>query len=123
MADPVSKAEYKAKAEGMQKAHNIAIADFYHAPEIRRVETESIKTTQTMIIHAIDDFKVVEVSVEVYDMEGVQLEKGQAGEKSLWFWEYRINTDISLHKGLRLLVTAFDKPGNKTTQELEITLS
>ncbi len=28
MADPVSKAEYKAKAQGMQKPHNIAIADF-----------------------------------------------------------------------------------------------
>jgi hypothetical protein len=33
--DSVSKAAYKAKAVGMQSAYNIAIADYYHPPEIK----------------------------------------------------------------------------------------
>lgn len=117
MADPVSKAEYKAKAQGMQKPHNIAIADFYNAPEIRSINTNNILTTQTITIHATDDFKVTDVLVEVYDMEGLLLEQGHAIEKTQWFWEYKITFSIATHQGLRLLVSAFDKPGNKTTQE------
>ena len=123
MSDPESKAEYKAKATGMQKPHNIAIADFYNAPEIRKVETADISTTQTLTVYALDDFKVVDVSVEVYDMEGVLLEQGHASEKIEWVWMYKINIPIHSLTKLRLLIAAFDKPGNKTTQELEVALN
>lgn len=122
MADPLSKAEYKAKAKGMQKAHNVAIADFYNAPEIRKVETADISTTQMLTILAIDDFKVVDVSVEIYDVEGVLLEQGHAVEKMEWVWVYKISIPIDSLTKLRLLVAAFDKPGNKTTQEVEVIL-
>ena len=43
----------------MQKPHNVTIADFYHA-EIIKIDTDHIYTTPTIIIHAIDDFKVVD---------------------------------------------------------------
>jgi hypothetical protein len=122
MVDPVSKVEYKAKAKGLQKPHNVAIADFYNPPEIRKVDTTNIRETKTVTVHAIDDFKVTDVTVEVYDMDGVLLEQGHAVEISQWFWTYRIMGDISTFKGIRLLVAAFDKPGNKTTQEIEVSL-
>jgi len=120
MADPVSKAEYKAKAKGLQKPHNVAIADFYNPPEIRKIDATDVRATKTVTIYAIDDFMVTDVTVEVYDTDGVLLEQGHAVETSQWFWAYQIMGDISSLNGIRLVVAAFDKPGNKTTQEIEV---
>ncbi|HEY4785122.1 MAG TPA: hypothetical protein VIH57_03695 [Bacteroidales bacterium] len=121
VADPVSKAEYKAKAKGMQKPHNVAIADFYHAPEIKKIDASNIRTAQSLTIHAVDDFKVVDVLVEIYDMDGILLEEGHAIEVREWCWSYKITKIMAYHQ-LHILVAAFDKPGNKCVQELEVVL-
>lgn len=119
MADPVSKAEYKAKAKDLQKAHNVAIADFYNPPEIRNVDTSGMLSSKRIQIYAWDDFKVVKVVVELYGSNNALLEEGDAQELSEWNWEYKV-TSVDVNDAMKLIVKAFDKPGNMTVEEINI---
>lgn len=118
MANPHSKAEYKAKAKGMQKPHNVAIADFYNPPEIRKIDTSGIVDGKSIIIHAWDDFKVVKVSVEMHNSAGNLIEQGEASELREWFWEYEFAVEIQT--GMKIRAFAWDKPGNKAEAEIII---
>lgn len=119
MADPVSKAEYKAKARGLQKPHNIAIADFYCPPEIKSLDITALsgRKNDQIIIHAIDDFKVVRVEVTVQDEKGELLETGEARQLSKWKWEYRLRNTYETIPELTITASAWDKPGNMAARE------
>lgn len=122
MADPVSKAEYKAKARGLQKPHNIAIADFYCPPEIKSLDITALsgRKNDQIIIHAIDDFKVVRVEVTVQNEAGELLETGEARQLSKWKWEYRLQLPYETMSGFVITASAWDKPGNRAEKEVRI---
>jgi hypothetical protein len=86
MRDPIAKAAYKAKAVGMQTAYNVAMADYYYAPEIRNIDIATFHGNigDKIVIHAVDDFRVVRVMVEVRDHEGTILETGDAEQTDEW---------------------------------------
>jgi hypothetical protein len=117
MADPVSKAEYQAKVKGMQRAYNLAIADFYKAPEIRQVETRKFFSDKEISMIILDDFKVAKVNLIITDHDGVVLEEGEAHELGEWIWKYTTDKDYSGYSSVKILVSAWDKPGNLTAFE------
>lgn len=97
MAGPVAKAEYKAKVKGLQRAINMAIADFYHPPAIKSIDLALCHGRQNdpVTIKAVDDFKVVKVTVTILDKQGIIVESGNAREIHLWHWEYRLKGNYS----------------------------
>ena len=120
MADPVSKAEYKAKAKGLQKPHNVAMADFYHPPEIKNIDLTGFhgQKNDVIIIHAIDDFKVVRVTVSISDSKGTVLETGEALQLTKWKWKYKVENEYDTADTLQMTATAWDKPGNMARAEI-----
>jgi len=114
MADPKSKAEYKAIAKGLQKAHNMAIIDFYHPPVIKSIDFSQCtgNANDPITIVAVDILKVVKVNVKVINESGHLLESGDALQKARWKWEYRLTGNYSSIEQFTAKVTAWDKPGN-----------
>lgn len=121
MADPVARKSYKEKATGLQKAHNVAIADFYHPPEIGHVDVSIAKTGQAdrIFIEATDDFLVAKVEVEISGEEGSRKESGQAMLINEGKWLYVVQGVYPSVDGLKIIVKAWDKPGNCTEKVLE----
>jgi hypothetical protein len=122
MADPVAKAEYKAKAKGLQNAQNVAIADFYHPPVIKSIDTTAFhgRKNNMLTIHAIDDFKVVSVTVDLMDGNYALLETGDARPINKHKWEYKLQNTYETNTDYIILAKAWDKPGNKAEKEVRI---
>ena len=120
MGDPDSCAAYRAKVTGLQKPHNVAIADFYHPPEIGQVDVSIAKTGQAdrIFIEATDDFMVVKVEVEITGAKESQNESGQAMPVSEGKWLYVVRGVYPSVDGLKITVKAWDKPGNCTVKIL-----
>ncbi len=116
MADPTAKALYKAKTTGMQKPHNLAIADFYHPPEIGNVVVSIAQQGKAdqISIEAKDDFMVVKVEVEILRNDGRQHEIGNAQEIRENKWQYVVQRVYPSAEGLNIIVRAWDRPGNCT---------
>ncbi len=101
---------YAQLAEGtMLNAYNVAIRDWFHAPEIHRLG----RYGAAIRIWATDDVQVVGVTVFVKDENGAVLEKGEAVQGRGDWWEY-----VPSMAG-KVLVEARDLPGNWVTAELE----
>ena len=120
MADPAAKAEYSAKIKGMQRAYNLAIADFYSPPEIKKVDVKEFFRSKKVLINAVDDFKVVRVSVEAYNVSGTMIEQGEAQELAEFIWEYKLLKDYNPDEHYKLTIIAWDKPGNTATLSMEV---
>ncbi len=122
MDDPELKAAYEAEAKGagQPNAYNIAVADFFKAPDIDEVDLESYSGAvgDTIRVRAIDNFKVEEVKVEIYNADGSAVESGMAVKDSNGLdWIYTAtaaNEDLS---GDRIVIKASDVPGNVTAKE------
>lgn len=114
MADPVAKAEYQAIAKGLQRAHNMAVADFYHLPEIKSIDLAQCNghTNDPVSIVAVDILKVVKLTVAITDASGKLVESGDAQKTGRWNWEYRLTGNYSTVEHLTVKVKAWDKPGN-----------
>ena len=123
MLDPIAKAAYKAKTSGLQRAYNIAMADYYHPPEIKEINTSMFRgePDDLIIIQAMDDFKVVRVSVEIYNDEGTILDTGDAVQTGEWIWNYHSVESFDSIKGLEIVAYAWDKPGNRAQKNIIIT--
>jgi hypothetical protein len=123
MADPIVRMEYEAAAKllKMPNAYNVAVADFFHAPEIWRVDADSYMRNVHDVIKIVvmDDFKVASVKVRLEDEDGELLEEGNASisnNKTEWFYTGVMNQDITGR--LKIIVKAKDMPGNETVHVL-----
>lgn len=116
MADPIAKAAYKSRATGLQKPHNIAIADFYHPPVIGQVDVSISKAGQAdrIFVEATDDFKVVKLEVEISEQDEKKNESGQAMQINEVKWLYVVQGVYESAEGLKIIVRAWDTPGNCT---------
>jgi len=121
MSDPDSKSAYKSKTTGLQKPHNLAIADFYNPPVIGHVDVSIAKTGQAdrIFIDATDDFMVVRVEVGITGEEGLPIETGQAMQINEGKWLYVVQGVYPSVEGLSITVRAWDKPGNCTEKVLK----
>lgn len=117
LADPALKAEYKAAAPAGVSAYNVAVADFFHAPDIELVDVSKYtgRVGSTIEVKVIDDFKVSGVTVAIYNSDGTEVEQGNAVQqtnKSVWI--YTATTENESLSGDRIVISAHDLPGNVT---------
>ncbi|MES2380007.1 MAG: hypothetical protein V4538_03135 [Bacteroidota bacterium] len=120
MADPIIKAEYEthAKGSGAPNAYNIAVADFFNAPDITEIDLSKYlgKKGDTIRIRVTDDFKVESVSVEITNDKGT--EKGNAVmQANKLDWLYTVIDDNTSTVGNKIVIKAYDMPGNETKEE------
>ena len=84
-------------------------ADLLNAPKIEQIDLSGYhgQVGDVIKVRAYDDFKVVSVSVHIYNSDGVVVEEGNATEQGI-DWVYTAtaqNTDLS---GDKIIVKATD---------------
>ena len=102
---------YAELANGTTKtAYNIALSDWFNPPVIHHIKQESGR----IFIEASDNVLVTKITVTILDAEGQPLEQGQAVQVNSLCWEY-----VTSQAG-KVIVNAFDLPGNQTSQEMSV---
>lgn len=120
MNDPAIKADYESmvKDDGSSSAYNIAVADFFNAPDITEVDLSgySGRISDKIRVRVTDDFKVQSVGVEIRDAAGTLVEKGNAvAEANKLYWVFTATVANASLSGDKITVKASDLPGNETT--------
>jgi len=120
VADPTVKALYEQKKSAGQSAFNVAVADFFNAPNIQEIDVTAYtgQIESTIRIRATDDFTVESVSVHIVNGEGSLVEDGNAilqpNGVDWLFTATKLNESLV---GDKITVTASDIPHNNTVQE------
>ena len=112
------KAAYQKVANKRQSAQNMAHRDAYYSPEILNIITQGYTGTvgNIIVVHAVDDFKVTRVRVEIFNSKNKLIEKGEATtDKNAVVWVYSVSVANNNTTGCYVRATAFDTPGNETT--------
>lgn len=122
MANPGMKADYAAaaKQQGKGTPYSVAVADFFNAPNITWVNVDAYqgRAGDKITIQVTDDFKVAAVAVEVIAANGNELEAGTAVWKAeIGTWVYTATQGNVSLDGAKIIVKAYDLPGNETTRE------
>jgi hypothetical protein len=120
ISDPELKAGYKAAAKPGQSAYNVAVADFFRAPDIEEVDlsTYSGQAGDEIRIKATDDFKVEQVSARIENSDATLVEEGEAilSTDGL-YWIYTATAVNESVSGDKITVTATDRPQNISREE------
>ncbi|WP_343306732.1 hypothetical protein AAHN97_06430 [Chitinophaga niabensis] len=123
-ADPALKVAYKAKARPGMSAFNVAMVDFFKAPEILEVDVTTYTglSGEPILIMATDDFKVKSVKVSILNIEGEEIESGEAmaHPESDDFWTYTTTAANPDGASGIIKVEVSDLPGNLTKRELSL---
>ena len=120
MGDPELRNLYSSRAVGDISAFNVALKDFFDPPVITDVNTDSYsgQVGNTIRITAVDDTKVTQVKVQLFDSDEGLMEEGVAtrfGETDDWV--YTATVFIPAAAMGKLVIEASDLPGNKTSFE------
>jgi hypothetical protein len=118
--NPANKAEYAAKADGLLSAYNVAVADFFHAPDIDEIDVTHYSGAigERIRIRAIDDFKVKQVNVAIYNADGSLVEQGDAVQaENVIDWNYTATALNASLEGDKIIIKVSDNPGNVTEAE------
>jgi len=122
ISDAEKKAAYKASAEEGQSAFNVAVADFLKAPHIDLIDVShySGQPDSYIAVRAVDDFKIAEVTVSIFNSDGSEVEHGAASVQTDGSWRYLVTTTNESVTGDKIIVRATDLPGNLTEKEQAI---
>ena len=104
---------YVKKAEGTpQNAYNIAVADWFNAPQVKELDVTAWngQPGQTIRVKAMDDVKVDKVNVLISDANGEVLEQGPAEPVDELWWAYTTTTQTT--GSPKVVATARDLPGH-----------
>ena len=126
MADPVFGEKYRtmAKNKGFSNPNNLAVQDYLRPPVIETLNANAYhgEIGDEIIVEAYDDLEVEKVSVEIYHADGSLVEKGIASTNGNPFeWHYTASVANAEYAGDKVVVKAFDHPGNETLKELVLT--
>lgn len=120
LADPATKKTYADAAPNGQSAYNVAVADFFQAPDIAEIDVSGYtgQPGQVIKIKVTDDFKVKTVKLTIQNEDGSLVEEGDAvqlGNSADWTYTATApNANLTMDK---ITVTATDNPANLTTEE------
>jgi hypothetical protein len=123
MSDPELSEAYAAKAGNGKTAHNIAVADFLHAPDIELIDISGYhgQPGDVIRLEVTDDFAVKEVKVVITNADGSIVEEGFAEAKATGYeWTYIATAVNESTVGDRIEVFASDTPGNITQRTEEL---
>jgi hypothetical protein len=107
--DPI----YIAKANGSpQSPYNIAVADWFKAPEILEIDLDGWngQSGEVIRVRAQDNVLVQQVSVKITNGTPTPLEEGQASDAGALWWEYQATQNLA--GPLTVTVYATDLPGH-----------
>jgi hypothetical protein len=92
-------------------AYSLAIADWFHPPEILDVDLSEWAGEGKIIgVYAVDDVQVKGVHLTIIDPNGTVLERGPATLENYDWWIYQTTTPASDNS--KVIVTAEDLPGH-----------
>jgi hypothetical protein len=94
----------------MHTAYNFAVSDWWHAPEIHRIERRG----KSIRVEATDNIQVTRIRVTILDEEGTVLQRGEATRTKGNWWRYTPQTH-----GRTIVAEAWDLPRNVTRFVLE----
>ena len=94
---------------------NIALADWFHLPEIKEIDLSAWtgQPGQSIRIRALDDVQVTEVTVTIADETDAILEQGAAVAGDNSWWTYT-TTQTAGRSVSQVLVSVKDLPGHIT---------
>ena len=113
---------YATGAKKGKKPYTVAVADFLNAPDIDEVNLSAYHGAvgDTIQVNASDDFEVKNVTIKIVNASGATLEEGVAVHKVGNWWTYTATTEVNDLAGSKIIVSAFDIPGNVTREESTI---
>jgi hypothetical protein len=94
-----------AAATPMKTAYNFALSDWWHAPQIHRIEQRDGRIR----VEATDNIMVAKVCVKIFDEAGEILETGDAVRQEDNWWEFASHTE-----GKTVEAEAWDLAGHVT---------
>jgi hypothetical protein len=123
LSDPELTAAYDSKAKPGQSARNVAVADFFHAPDIHDVDVTGYRGLpgDVIRIEVTDDFMVKAVKVVITRADGTPVEEGYATQEPAGYvWKYVAAVENLTQDGDRIEVFASDLPGNISEKTKEL---
>jgi hypothetical protein len=99
-----------------QNVYSRALEDFLNPPDVLSINTRNYKgiAGNTIVVRAIDDFRVVSVQVEIYSANGTLLEEGKAEQDKYGLdWMYTATQANATLAGTKITAIATDVPGNE----------
>ena len=104
-----------------QNVYSRAMEDFLSPPKVTEINTRHYRGNagDPVIIRAVDDFRVTELLVEIYDAAGALLEEGTAIVENNGI-DYRYTATLANGSvaGTTIKAIATDVPGNPGTMEV-----
>ena len=123
MADPDTGAAYNQAAKKGQSGYNVAVADFFHAPDIHKVDVSGYTGAPGDIIRiqVTDNFMVKEVTVAITNADGSLVEEGNATpDAGGYYWTYTATAANDNLDGDKIEITVSDLPGNVTQDTVNV---
>ncbi|WP_046242672.1 hypothetical protein [Hymenobacter terrenus] len=119
--DPARKAAYQTGTDAdTTSAYTVAVADYLNAPNVRTVDFSGYRglVGDPILIQATDDFAIHHVHVLIQNPDGSVVEEGDATPDPDGFtFRYTATAANPSLDGDKILVTAYDNPGNATTEQ------
>jgi hypothetical protein len=111
----------KGKDKG-RTAYNVAVADFFNAPDIDTIDLSKYSGAvgDEIRIIASDDFAVKSAVVQIINADGSIVEEGEAVNSTGNLWIYTATQINKSLDGDKIVVTVSDMPGNIDQEEQSI---
>jgi hypothetical protein len=106
-----------------QNVYSRAMEDFLSSPVVKSIDTRNYTGAEgeTIIVRALDDFRVTGVRVEIRDANGAIVEAGNAVQTMNGIdWTYAAQTGNVNYPGSKIRAIATDVPGNEGTLEVTV---
>jgi hypothetical protein len=104
-----------------QNVYSRALEDFLSPPVVKLINRSNYYGAEgeTILVRAIDDFRVKKVTVKILDPNGIELESGDAVQNMNGIdWTYSARSGIATLDGCTIKAIATDVPDNEGTLEL-----
>ena len=114
---------YDKSAKKGQNGYNVAVADFFYAPDIHNVDVSDYtgQPGDIIRIQVTDNFMVKEVKVTITNADGSLVEEGNATPDAIGYqWMYTATTANNSLDGDKIEITVSDLPGNVTQDAVTV---
>jgi len=123
MNDPELKQAYKKKCKARVTAYARAVQDFFNVPSIGEIDLSNYsgETNSFIRVYTTDDFRVNQVKVRIENQQSEAVEAGFAEQEgNTDWWRYIVTEPNLLSTGGKIIVSAYDLPGNEATMVANI---
>lgn len=124
MADPATKALYETRPRRKrQSPYEAAFRDAFHGPQIKSITAHFYTGAAggSILVGAMDNFKVAAVQVSIFDRNYLLIEDGEAsGSGSGGLWRYVSKQNNPHRTGTLIVARAVDLAGNDDVNKIEL---